>query len=165
LSGEIAPGTRIAFLRLDLDGFKEINDAYGRATGDLLLRRVSERLRNCVVQSDILCRLGSGEFGVLRTGGKSADEARDLAQRLIDAIEEPYDLAGTHVDLGVIVGLAADVKGDQSLDAFIQAADIALDQSRPGGRGTYVQYEPGMDAQLRAKQWMKVALSSCARPW
>lgn len=158
LSGEITPGTRIAFLCLHLDGFKAINHAYGRVTGDLLLRRVAERLRVRVLQSDILCRLGSDEFGVLRIGVKSDDEARNLAQQLITSVEEPYELSGTHVDLGVIVGLTAALKGDHSLGEFIQAADIALDQAKAGGRGTYVQYEPGMDAHLRARQRMKVAL-------
>ena len=158
LSDEVAPGTRIAFLCLDLHGFKAINDAYGRAAGDLLLRRVAERLRERVLQSDILCRLGSDEFGVLRIGLKSDDEGRRLAQQLIDAIEEPYVLSGTQVDLRLNIGLATALKGDRSLDEFIQAADIALHQSRAGGPGSYVQYEPGMDAHLRAKQATKVAL-------
>jgi diguanylate cyclase (GGDEF)-like protein/PAS domain S-box-containing protein len=158
LSDGVAPGTRIAFLCLDLDGFKAINDAYGRAAGDLLLRRVAERLRERVLQSDILCRLGSDEFGVLRIGLRSDDEGRRLAQQLIDAIEEPYVLSGTQVDLKLNIGLAIALKGDQSLDEFIQAADLALHQSRAGGPGSYVQYEPGMDAHLRAKQAMKGAL-------
>lgn len=158
LSDEITPGTRITFLCFDLNDFKAVNDAYGRAAGDLLLRRVAERLRKSVLQSDILCRLGSDEFGVLRIGVKSDDEGRRLAQQLIDLIKEPYVLSGTLVDLGVSVGLVTAPKGDQAFDAFIQAADIALDQCRAGGRGSYVQYEPGMDAHLRAKQEMGIAL-------
>ncbi|WP_034817253.1 EAL domain-containing protein [Ensifer sp. BR816] len=157
-SGNIVPGTKMAILCLDLDGFKAINDAYGRASGDLLLRRVAERLRNCVKQSDILCRLGGDEFVVLRTGIKSNDEARNLAQQLIDVVEVPYELPGTHVDLGVFVGLAAAPKGGHSVDELIQAADIALDQAKAGGRGTYVEYESGMDEHLQAKQQMKVLL-------
>ncbi|NRP21915.1 putative signaling protein [Ensifer adhaerens] len=158
LSGEIAPGTRIAFLCLDLDGFKGVNDAYGRPAGDLLLRRVAERLRDSVLHSDIICRLGGDEFGVLRIGVKTSDEASDFAQQLIDAVNATYELAGRAVDLGVFVGLTVALKSDRSLDAFIQDADIALDQARSFGRGSYVQYEPGMDAQLRAKQEMNVAL-------
>ncbi|ACP21611.1 conserved hypothetical protein (plasmid) [Sinorhizobium fredii NGR234] len=158
LSDQIAAGTRIAILCLDLDGFKAVNDAYGRATGDLLLRRVAERLQNCLRQSDILCRLGGDEFVVLRVGINSNAEARLLAQQLIDVIEAPYELAGTHVDLGVIVGLAAAPKGDQPVDELIKAADVALDRAKSGGRGTYVQYEPEMDAHLQAVQQMRVSL-------
>ena len=158
LLGEIPPGTRIAFLCLHLDGLKGVNDAYGRAAGDFLLRRVTGRLREAVQQSDYICRLGGDEFGVLRIGAKSDDEARNLAQKLIDAVNATYELAGTAVDLGIIVGLTAAHKSDRSLDAFIQNADIALDQARAFGRGSCVQYEPGMDAHLRAKQEMSVAL-------
>ncbi|AUX79297.1 sensor domain-containing protein [Sinorhizobium fredii] len=158
ISDKLVPDTKIAILCLDLEGFKAVNDAYGRASGDLLLRRVADRLRNCVRQSDILCRLGGDDFVVLRTGIKSNDEARNLARQLIDVVEVPYELAGSHVDLGVIVGLAAAPKGDQAIDELIQAADIALDQAKAGGRGTYVEYEPGMDTHLQAKQQMKVLL-------
>uniref|UniRef100_UPI003F4943C4 putative bifunctional diguanylate cyclase/phosphodiesterase n=1 Tax=Ensifer adhaerens TaxID=106592 RepID=UPI003F4943C4 len=158
LSDEIAPGTQVAVLCLDLVGFKAINEVYGRASGDVLLRRAAGRLRNSLLQSDILCRLGGDEFAILRIGVRSTDEASKLAERLIASVEEPYELSGTHVDLGITVGFAVALNGDQSLDELIQAADIALDQARVGGRGTYVQYEPGMDAQFRAKQDLKVAL-------
>ncbi|PDT44759.1 PAS domain S-box protein [Sinorhizobium fredii] len=158
LSDQIAPGTRIAILCLDLDGFKAINDAYGRATGDLLLRHVAERLRNFLKQSDMICRLSGDEFVVLRVGINSNAEARLLAQQLIDVIEAPYELAGTHVDLQVVVGLAAASKSDQSLDELIKTADIALERAKTGGGGTIVQYEPKMDADLRARQRMKVSL-------
>ncbi|NRP74904.1 putative signaling protein [Ensifer psoraleae] len=158
VSGQIAPGTRTAVLCLDLDGFKAVNDAYGRATGDLLLRRVAERLQNCIKQSDILCRLGGDEFAVLRTGINSNDEARLLAQQLIDVVEAPYELAGKHVDLGAVVGLAAAPSGDQAIDELIKAADVALDRAKSAGRGTYVQYEPGMDAHLQAVQQMRISL-------
>lgn len=158
LSREIAPGTQIAFFCLQLDGFKGINDAYGRSAGDVLLRRVAERLRESVLQSDIICRLGGDEFGVLRIGVKSDDEARNLAQQLTDVVKATYELAGTPIDLGVIIGLTVAPTGGRSLDAFIQDADIALDHARVFGRGSYVQYEPGMDAHLRTKQEMNVAL-------
>ncbi|MDK1494874.1 GGDEF domain-containing protein, partial [Sinorhizobium sp. 7-81] len=142
-SDKIAPSTKVAIHCVVLNGLKAVNDAYGRATGDLLLRRVAERLRNCVKQSDMLCRLGGDEFVVWRTGITSSDEARNLAQQLIDVVEVPYELAGTQVDPGVIVGLATAPIGDQSVDGLIQAADIALDQAKAGGRGTYVEYQPG----------------------
>ncbi len=158
LSEEITPGTKIAILCLGLVGFKAINDAYGRATGDLLLCRVAARLRTCMNLSDILCRLGDDEFAILRIGVKSDDEVRNLARLLIASVEEPYNLAETPVELGVIVGFAVALKSDQSLDELIQTADIALDHSRAGGSGTYVQYEPGMDAHILARQKMKVAL-------
>ncbi|THK36757.1 EAL domain-containing protein [Ensifer sp. MPMI2T] len=158
LAEKIAPGTKIAVFCLVLDNLKAINDAYGRTTGDLLLRCVAARLGNSVKQSDILCRFGGDEFVVLRTGITGSDEARCLAQQFIQVLQVPYELTGTQVDLGVIVGGAVDRLAGQSLDELIQAADIALEEAKAGGRGTYVEYEPGMDADLQAKQQMKVSL-------
>lgn len=158
ISDNIAPGTKIALLCLVLDNLKAINDAYGRATGDLLLRRVAERLRKSTKQSDMLCRFGGDEFVVLRTGITGSNEARSLAQQFIGVLEVPYELAGTQVDLGVIVGGVAARIADQSLEELVQAADIALERAKAGGRGTYMEYEPGMDADLQTKQRMKVSL-------
>ena len=158
ISEKIAPGTKIAILCLVLDNLKATNDAYGRTTGDLLLRGVAERLRKCVKHADMLCRFGGDEFVVLRTGTTGSNEARNLAQHFISALEVPYELAGTQVDLGVIVGGVTGRVADQSLDELIQAADIALEQAKAGGRGSYVEYEPGMDADLQTKQQMKVSL-------
>nr|WP_026622738.1 bifunctional diguanylate cyclase/phosphodiesterase [Ensifer sp. WSM1721] len=158
ISDKVVPGTRVAMLCLVLDSLKAVNDAYGRTTGDLLLRRAAERLRNCLKQSDILCRLGGDEFVIWRTGIKSDDEARTLAEQLIGVVETPYELAGTQVDIGAIVGIAAAPMCGQSVDELIQAADVALDQAKAGGRGTYVEYVPGMDAHLQAKQQMRVSL-------
>ncbi|WP_420093042.1 EAL and GGDEF domain-containing protein [Sinorhizobium fredii] len=158
ISDKLAPGTKIAILCLVLDNLKAINDAYGRTTGDLLLRGVVERLRECVKQSDMLCRFGGDEFVVFRAGITNSNEARNLAQQIISVLEAPYELTGTQVDLGVIVGGVADRLAGQSLDELVQAADIALEQAKAGGRGTYVEYEPGMDADLQTKQQMKVSL-------
>lgn len=145
-------------LRLDLDGLKAVNDAYGRSIGDLLLRRVAERLRKCLKKSDILARLGGDEFVVVRTGMRHDVEATKLAQEIIEAIGTAYDLEGTLADIGVNVGLALFPKDGQSLDQLIKAADIALYQAKASGRGTYKRIEPGMDAQLKARQEMKVSL-------
>lgn len=158
LAEKIAPGTKIAVFCLVLDNLKAINDAYGRTTGDLLLLGVAERLRKCVKHADMLCRFGGDEFVVLRTGTTGSNEARNLAQQFISVLEVPYELAGTQVDLGVIVGGVTARVADQSLDELIQAADIAVERAKAGGRGTYVEYEPGMDADLQTKQQMKVSL-------
>jgi diguanylate cyclase (GGDEF)-like protein/PAS domain S-box-containing protein len=150
--------TKTAVLSLDLDGFKAVNDAYGHPTGDLLLRRVAERLRNCLEGSDTVARLGGDEFVVVRPGLHRGEEAIQLAQKIIDAVGAPYDLDGTHADIGVSVGLAFAPIDGQSADQLIKAADIALYRAKACGRGTYTQFEPGMDARLQARQQMKVAL-------
>jgi diguanylate cyclase (GGDEF)-like protein/PAS domain S-box-containing protein len=144
--------TKTAILNLDLDGFKAVNDAYGHPAGDLLLRHVSERLRNCADERDVVARVGGDEFVVLRTGLHDEKKAITLAQHIINSVGAPYDLDGTQVEIGVSVGLAFAPKDGRSVDELIKAADIALYRAKASGRGSYRQFESGMDAQLRAKQ-------------
>ncbi|WVT76295.1 EAL domain-containing protein (plasmid) [Sinorhizobium chiapasense] len=147
-----------AVLSLDLDGFKTVNDAYGHAVGDLLLRRVADRLRQCVEQTDIIARLGGVEFLVVRPGMHRSEDVLRLARRIIDSVGVPYDLEGTHADIGVNIGLAFAPRDGQSADELIKAADIALYRAKSNGRGSYAQFEPGMDTHLQARQKMKIAL-------
>lgn len=147
-----------AVLSLDLDGFKTVNDAYGHAAGDLLLRRAAERLRQCVEQTDIIARLGDVEFVVVRPGMHRSEDLLGLARKIIDSVGGPYDLEGAHADIGVNIGLALAPRDGQSADELIKAAGLALYRAKTNGRGSYVQYEPGMDAHLKARQKMKIAL-------
>jgi diguanylate cyclase (GGDEF)-like protein/PAS domain S-box-containing protein len=149
---------KTAILSLDLDDLKAVNDAYDRPTGDLLLRRVAERLRNCLKKSDLVARLGGDEFVVVRGGVHHDAEAIKLAQTVIDAVGAPYDLEGTYVDVGVNVGLAFAPTDGQSADQLIKAADIALNGAKANGPGSYMTFEPGMDARLEARLEMKVSL-------
>lgn len=123
-----------------------------------MLRRVAERLRQCLKKSDIVARLGGDEFVVVKTGIRRNVEATKLAEKIIEAVGAPYDLEGRHADIGVNVGLAFVPKDGQSLDQLIKAADIALYRAKASGRGTYRRFEPGMDADLQARQEMKVSL-------
>ncbi len=148
----------VAVLSLDLDGFKSVNDAYGHPTGDLLLRQVAERLRNSVRRGDVVGRLGGDEFIVLRPGIGRHEEAISLAKEIIDAVGASYDLDSVQADIGVSVGLAFAPEDGQTAEQLVKAADIALYRAKAGGRGTYVKFEPSMDAHLREREQMKVSL-------
>lgn len=153
------PGaTRSAALSLDLDGFKSVNDAYGHPTGDLLLRHVADRLRTCVDETDVVGRLGGDEFIVLKPDVGRTEHATELAMKIIETVGAPYDLDGTQTDIGVSVGLAFAPEDGQSVDQLIKAADVALYRAKANGSGTYVRYEPAMDAHLQARQKMKISL-------
>lgn len=153
------PGhVKSAALSLDLDGFKSVNDAYGHPTGDLLLRHVADRLRNCVDEADVVGRLGGDEFIVLKPDVGRPEHATELAMKIIETVGAPYDLDGTQTDIGVSVGLAFAPEDGQSVDQLIKAADIALYRAKANGRGTYVRFEASMDAELQARQRMKVSL-------
>lgn len=124
-----------AVLSLDLDGFKTVNDAYGHAAGDLLLRRAAERLRQCVEQADIIARLGGVEFVVVRPGMHRSEDLLRLARKIIDSVGGPYNLEGAHADIGVNIGLALAPRDGQSADELIKAAGLALYRAKTSAAG------------------------------
>ena len=130
-----AETSRSAVLYLDLDGFKQVNDTLGHATGDALLFAVAQRIRNCVREGDTAARLGGDEFAILM-GGATEQAASLLAQRLLEGISHPVFLEGHKVEVRVSIGIALSVPG-QAPAAWLDNADRALYQAKTGGRGTY----------------------------
>lgn len=124
-------GEPFAVLRLDLDGFGDINTAYGQAAGDAVLREVGRRLHEQVRQGDLLARLGSDDFGiVMRHGGET--EARMLASRIVAAVRQPVALGsgGEAVSPGISVGLAAYADDVVSVGELLSRADASLQRDR-----------------------------------
>ncbi len=127
--------SRSAVLYLDLDGFKQVNDTLGHATGDALLFAVAQRIRNCVREGDVAARLGGDEFAILMQGA-SEQAASLLAQRVLEGISHPVFLEGHKVEVRVSVGIALSAPGVPPA-ALLDNADRALYQAKTGGRGTY----------------------------
>jgi diguanylate cyclase (GGDEF)-like protein len=90
-------------LCIDLDNFKAVNDTLGHPVGDALLKGVAERLIDCVRESDTVARLGGDEFAIVQLAAGQPVAATTLAQRLIEKIEEPYEINGHHVVIGTSV--------------------------------------------------------------
>lgn len=117
-------------LLLDLDGFKAINDGFGHAAGDEVLREVSQRIAQQMRQGDVLARLGGDEFGIVMRDG-SDDEAKALARRIVKAVSHPITLSsGDVVGVGVSIGLAAYADSITSVRTLMGHADQALYQAK-----------------------------------
>lgn len=127
--------SRSAVLYLDLDGFKQVNDTLGHATGDALLFAVAQRIRNCVREGDLAARLGGDEFAILMMGA-TEQAAALLAQRVLDGVGHPIYLEGHKVEVSVSIGIALSNPG-QSPDTLLGNADQALYQAKANGRGIY----------------------------
>ncbi|MEM6498889.1 MAG: GGDEF domain-containing protein, partial [Pseudomonadota bacterium] len=137
LRGAVAAAKRgqpMALHYLDLDKFKPINDNYGHAAGDKLLQQVSDRLRAGTRETDTIARLGGDEFVVIQTGISTGNDAKILAQRLIDSLGEPFHIEGNHVKIGVSVGIAMAPDNSSSADELLRLADHALYRSKSQGR-------------------------------
>ena len=141
-----------ALLCLDLDRFKVINDTLGHPVGDSLLRAVANRLLSHVRGADTVARLGGDEFAIILAGLKSPHDAAPLAERLLGALSEPYDLDGHRIIAGVSIGVAVAPQDGAMSDTLMRNADIALYLAKTEGRGTYRFFEPGIDAHIHRRR-------------
>lgn len=127
-----AGGPSYSLLYLDLDGFKDINDGYGHAVGDELLRLVAKRLQSIVRQRDLLARTGGDEFVVLMDGA-CRTTAEKTAKRIPDVFAQPFVIDGRRLHLDISVGIAcSEDHGDVA--ALVDAADRAMYLAKTGVR-------------------------------
>ncbi len=138
LAREHARGQAVAVLLLDLDGFKEINDTLGHATGDAVLCEIGARLRALVDlraagEQALLARLAGDEFALMApfpTGAHGVSEALVLADAVQAALERPVELEGVALNIEASIGLALAPQHAGALDALLQRADVALDRAK-----------------------------------
>ncbi|MEU1886403.1 EAL domain-containing protein [Micromonospora rifamycinica] len=120
------PGGRLALLLIDLDRFKNVNDALGHAVGDRLLVEVSARLAGVVRDRDLLARLGGDEFAIVAGGLDGVDGARELAGRVAAALTEPVSLDGLPLDVGGSIGIALYPEHGADYATLMRHADVAM---------------------------------------
>jgi diguanylate cyclase (GGDEF)-like protein len=143
-------GEPFAVLMLDLDRFKTVNDSLGHPAGDALLKEVARRLRQATREVDCVARLGGDEFAVLQVLEKGQTTGViALADRILQAIVEPYDLDGRKLSLETSIGIALAPQDGSEADALIKHADLALYKAKSEGRNRYCFFEPAMEAQAR----------------
>ena len=128
----------VGVLFLDLDGFKRINDTYGHARGDALLRLVGERLQDAVRTRDLAARFGGDEFAVLLPPAASLDDVRAVAARVLAVLSERYVVDGTAMELGASIGGAVATTCLDSGTSLLAAADAAMYEAKRRGKNTYV---------------------------
>lgn len=128
---------KVAVFFLDLDGFKKINDTLGHDTGDLLLQEVSRRLKNTIRASDTVARVGGDEFTFALNNPGSEDGAALIANKIITALAEPFDLNGQLCHVGGSIGISLFPDDAQSLEQLITQADDAMYLAKQSGKNTY----------------------------
>jgi len=133
-----------AFMMIDLDGFKGVNDTLGHDVGDELLIEVARRLQGMVREADFVARLGGDEFVILLPGLRQADAAEPLAQRVLQRLAEPVQLGDHRLRIGASIGIAFHPQDAQDGDALFKHADIALYAAKAAGRGTFRYFNTQM---------------------
>lgn len=130
-----------AFLILDLDGFKQINDTYGHGTGDKVLIAVGATLNRCFRATDIIGRLGGDEFTVFLTSIRQKEDMMKKASELVENIGKLQEEEGFPFPVSCSVGVAPGVKGKDDLPIMYKKADLALYEAKNAGKNRYQIYE------------------------
>jgi diguanylate cyclase (GGDEF)-like protein/PAS domain S-box-containing protein len=136
-------GSQVAFLILDLDRFKEVNDTLGHHVGDTLLQQIGARLQSELRQSDTIARMGGDEFAVLLPGS-DGETARDIGRRLVASLSRPFETQGLPLQIEASVGIAMFPDDGKDATDVIQRADVAMYVAKRERTGIAV-YEPGRD--------------------
>lgn len=142
----------LALLFIDLDNFKEANDIYGHQAGDELLKETAIRLESCLrsadlvsrkVEStadwagDIVVRLGGDEFTIILTDIEQAHQASMVAQRVVDVLSHPFNIADADISIGASIGIAMYPVDGTTTDRLIKSADLAMYEAKQKGRNNY----------------------------
>jgi diguanylate cyclase (GGDEF)-like protein len=135
LQREHAP---LAVLFLDFDGFKAVNDRFGHAGGDEVLRRAAERVSAALRAEDTVARFGGDELVVLSEHVAGAPGAALVAERILEELRTPIDVAGEQVTLSASVGVCVAPVEGAVRDELLRTADAAMYQAKASGPGRYV---------------------------
>jgi diguanylate cyclase (GGDEF)-like protein/PAS domain S-box-containing protein len=146
------PGFKYAVLFLDLDRFKLINDSLGHAAGDQLIRRVAERLQGCLPTDDaggttpgaVVARLGGDEFTILLEGPALVTEVTSLAERIVHAMAQPFDIDGRELFTSTSVGVALGTPTHSAPDELLRDADAAMYRAKSDGKGRCALFDVQM---------------------
>ncbi|HER20524.1 MAG TPA: bifunctional diguanylate cyclase/phosphodiesterase, partial [Chromatiales bacterium] len=152
-------GGGIAVLMIDLDRFKDVNDSLGHAAGDQLLVKVSERLRERFPHADTIARLGGDEFAIAVSELDSADEVGELADRVITALGESWELGrDQRVRVLASVGISLFPENAMTPQGLLQQADTALYRAKDEGRGTFRFFSDEMTEAARDRLALELQL-------
>ena len=168
--------TVMGLLFIDLDNFKYVNDIHGHQVGDELLQETAERLESCLRgvdivsrkidsdsdadwNNDLVVRLGGDEFTIILTEIEQAHQVSMVAQRIVDMLSQPFELANTEINIGASIGIAMYPVDGTSDDSLIKSADLAMYEAKQRGRNNYQFFTKALNEAVA----MRLELESSLR--
>jgi diguanylate cyclase (GGDEF)-like protein/PAS domain S-box-containing protein len=138
-------GKKLAIFFIDLDRFKQVNDTLGHDIGDILLKETAQRLSKVLRQEDTLARIGGDEFVVLLESFSTPEKLTQIAQKFIEAIEQPLILRGTMVSIGSSIGISIYPDDGLNTAELLKNSDIAMYSAKQNGRNNFQYFEKSMN--------------------
>ncbi|HZP86766.1 MAG TPA: EAL domain-containing protein [Burkholderiales bacterium] len=151
-------GQRFAVLFIDLDRFKYINDSLGHQVGDLLLKEVAARMLGCIRKGDTLARLGGDEFVATLEGLQQAEDAAQVADKIIRTLSRPFELAGHTLVTSCSIGISSFPYDGEDGRGLMQNADTAMYHAKERGRNNYQFFSTAMNARAVERQTLEMEL-------
>ena len=145
-------GGGLAVMYIDLDKFKEVNDAHGHSAGDRLIMLVAGRLGELLRGADTVARFGGDEFAIIQIGVRNINDTEALARRILDELRRPFDLDGVDVTIGASIGISVAPENGNDASSLMRFADIALYRAKNEGRNRFSFFEQQMNDTLRLKK-------------
>jgi diguanylate cyclase (GGDEF)-like protein len=151
-------GSGVALLFVDLDRFKTVNDSLGHNAGDQLLVHVARQLRGCVRPGDTVARLGGDEFVMLCEEVPDLPSVMALAQRVLDALSEPFRVAGQDETVTASIGIALALDDETTGTALLSQADTAMYAAKKLGRAQAAVFQPHMSSHVAERHQLETEL-------
>jgi len=139
-------GWSVAVMFVDLDRFKQINDTLGHTVGDALLQQVARRLESCIRRTDTLARMGGDEFTVLLTEIRDTQYVQLIAQKLLDALQSPFELDNHELFVTASIGVSIYPKDGKDAATLERNADSAMYRAKGMGKNNYQLFVPEINA-------------------
>ena len=144
-------GYQMGVLFLDLDNFKTINDSLGHATGDRLLQVFSDEIQAMIRSGDLFARFGGDEFALLLPRVKDAEGACVVAKKLLQRVEQTFDVDGRHLYVGSSIGIAFFPQDGEDSETLLKNADVAMYRAKELGKHNFQLFNPGLDAHVQER--------------
>jgi diguanylate cyclase (GGDEF)-like protein/PAS domain S-box-containing protein len=151
-------GSQLAVLCLDLDRFNVVNEAFGRAGGDELLKQVAERLSSCVREEDSVARVGDDEFTLLIMKPANVGDVTSIARKILQAVAQPTAVEGNEFNITTSIGIAFYPQDGGDADSLLKNADSALYQAKEAGRNSYQLCSPFLARKAAERLSLETAL-------
>ncbi len=150
--------TSCAFLMIDLDRFKAVNDSLGHQLGDRLLAKVSKRLASVMTENEQCGRLGGDEFAVVIRDATDKGRVERLAEAIIDTLSQPYMIDNHTLFIGASVGSAVGPRDGSTVETLMRNADLALYRAKDEGGNTHYRYVPSLHADAEERRKLELSL-------